>query len=69
MVGEFHEPAVLERILASDFVHPLATGDFVTKAQHIQFSATHLPASNRKQRFDQMHVRAYGDVGIVNGLF
>jgi len=63
-----HNPAVLEKILASDFVHPLPTGDFVTKAQHIQFSSTHLPPPNRKQRFDQMRVRVYGDVGIVNGI-
>jgi hypothetical protein len=59
---------VLEKILASDFLHPLPTGDFVSKAQHIQFSATHLPTPNRKQRFDQMQVRVYGDVGIVNGI-
>ena len=67
-LGNLHNPAVLEKILASDFVHPLPTGDFVTKAQHIQFSATHLPPPNRKQRFDQMQVRVYGDVGIVNGI-
>jgi hypothetical protein len=67
-LANLHDPAVLEKILASDFVHPLPTGDFVTKAQHIQFSATHLPPPNRKQRFDQMQVRIYGDVGIVNGI-
>ena len=67
-LAELHNPAVLEKILASDFVHPLPTGDFVTKAQHIQFSSTHLPPPNRKQRFDQMRVRVYGDVGIVNGI-
>jgi hypothetical protein len=42
-LANLHNPAVLEKILASDFVHPLPTGDFVTKAQHIQFSSTHLP--------------------------
>jgi len=67
-LANLHNPAVLEKILASDFVHPLPTGDFVTKAQHIQFSATHLPPPNRKQRFDQMQVRVYGEVGIVNGI-
>jgi uncharacterized protein DUF4440 len=67
-LANLHNPAVLEKILASDFVHPLSTGDFVTKAQHIQFSATHLTPPNRKQRFDQMQVRVYGDVGIVNGI-
>ena len=67
-LANLHNPAVLEKILASDFVHPLPTGDFVTKAQHIQFSSTHPPPPNRKQRFDQMRVRVYGDVGIVNGI-
>src|SRR5437763_14354265 len=67
-LANLHNPAVLEKILASDFVHPLPTGDFVTKAQHIQFSSTHLPPPTRKQRFDQMQVRVYGDVGVVNGI-
>ena len=67
-LANLHNPALLEKVLASDFVHPLPSGDFVTKAQQIQFSATHLPPSNRKQRFDQMQVRVYGDVGIVNGI-
>jgi hypothetical protein len=30
--------AALQRILASDFVHPVITGDFLTKAQHIYYS-------------------------------
>src|SRR5437667_5879222 len=36
-LANLHNPAVLEKILASDFVHPLPSGDFVTKAQHIEF--------------------------------
>ncbi len=67
-LANLHNPAVLEKILASDFVHPVPSGDFVTKAQHIQFSSTHLPPPNRKQRLNQMRVRVYGDVGIVNGI-
>ena len=63
-----HSASVLERILASDFVHPLPTGDFVTKAQHIAFSSAHPPPANLKQHFDQMRVCVYGDVGIVNGV-
>ena len=61
-LANLHNPAVLEKILASDFVHPLPIGDFVTKAQHIQFSSAHPPPPNQKQRFDQMQVRVYGDV-------
>src|SRR5262252_5639079 len=63
-----HDAAALERILASDFVHPLPTGDLVTKAQHIAFSAAHPPPPNQKRRFTQMQVRIYRDVGIVNGV-
>jgi hypothetical protein len=63
-----HNAAALERILASDFVHPLPTGDFVTKEQHIAFSSAHPPPPTQKQRFDQIQVRVYGDVGIVNGV-
>jgi len=63
-----HNAAALERILASDFVHPVATGDFLTKAQHIDYSTKYLPSANLKQRFDNLNVRLYGDVGIVNGI-
>src|SRR6476660_8276672 len=63
-----HNARALERILASDFVHPLPTGEFVTKAQHIAFSSAHPLPSNRKQHLDQLRVRVYGDAGIVNGI-
>ena len=38
-----HNAAELEHILAADFLHPVVTGDVLTKAQHIKFSSTHLP--------------------------
>jgi predicted GNAT superfamily acetyltransferase len=63
-----HDPATLNRIIASDFVHPVVSGDFLTKAEHIDYSSKHLPAANLKQHFEQMKVRIYGDVGIVNGI-
>src|SRR6266536_2070134 len=62
-----HDAAVLDPILASDFIHPVVTGDFLTKAQHIYYSSRHLPPANLKNRFDNLSVRIYGDVGIVNG--
>jgi hypothetical protein len=59
----------LERILASDFLHPVATGDMLTRAQHIEYSSKHLPpAADRASHFENLKVRIYGDVGIVNGL-
>jgi len=67
LVGE-HDAAVLERVLAPDFVHPVVSGDFLTKAQHIYYSSKRQPPPNLKQSFDQLHVRLYGDVGIVNGI-
>ena len=44
------------------------TGDVLTKAQHIQFSSKHLPPFDLTNHFEDLQVRVYGDVGIVNGL-
>ena len=63
-----HNAAELEHILAADFLHPVVTGDVLTKAQHIQFSSRHLPAPDLTKHFEDLQVRVYGDVGIVNGL-
>lgn len=63
-----HDAAVLEQVLAPDFVHPVVTGDFLTKAQHIYYSTRRVPPPNLKQHFDQLNVRLYGDVAIVNGI-
>jgi Domain of unknown function (DUF4440) len=63
-----HNAAELEHILASDFQHPVVTGDVLTKAQHIEFSSKHLPLPDLSNHFEGLQVRVYGDVGIVNGL-
>ena len=63
-----HNAAELEHILAADFLHPVVTGDVLTKAQHIKFSSTHLPPPDLTKHFEELQVRVYGDVGIVNGL-
>ncbi|HZR04462.1 MAG TPA: nuclear transport factor 2 family protein [Candidatus Udaeobacter sp.] len=62
-----HDAPTLERILAADFVHPVPSGDFLTRAQHIEWVTKHPPAANLKSRFDRLDVRLYGDVGIANG--
>ena len=54
--------------MGADFLHPVVTRDVLTKAQHIQFSSTHLPAPGLTKHFEGLQVRVYGDVGIVNGL-
>jgi hypothetical protein len=63
-----HDAATLERILAADFVHCVSTGDLLTKTQHIYYSTKYLPPPGLKQRFDNLTVRLYGDVGVVNGI-
>ena len=63
-----HNAAELEHMLAADFLHPVVTGDVLTKAQHIKFSSTHLPPPDLTKHFEELQVRVYGDVGIVNGL-
>ena len=63
-----HNPAKLEHILAADFLHPVGPGDILNKAQHIKFSSTHIPAPDLTKHFEGLHVRVYGDIGIVNGL-
>src|SRR5262249_37741819 len=62
-----HESGALEHILAPDFVHPVATGNFLTKAEHIYYS-NKLQPSKLNRRFDGLTVRLYGNVGIVNGI-
>jgi acetyl esterase/lipase len=63
-----HQKAALETILASDFLHPVMTGEFLTKEQHIYYSSKYLPPANLHNRFENLKVRIYGTVGIVNGI-
>src|SRR5919108_4211481 len=67
-LGAEHDSATLTRILGDDFVHPLASGDFVTKSQHIGWVTRHRPPKPLRHRFGRLDVRLYGDVGIVNGV-
>ena len=58
----------LESILAPDFLHVLSSG-IVTKQEQISFMRSHpSPAQNAKKHFEDMHVRIYGEIGIVNGM-
>ena len=58
----------LDRILAFDFVHPVPTGDFLTKAQHIEWFTKRPRPTSLKPRFERLDIRLYGDVSIANGL-
>lgn len=60
------DPAVLQRILAEDFVHVLPSG-VIDKRDQIQFAKTHPRSTSESRRFEELEVRIYGTVGIVNG--
>lgn len=62
------DPDSLEVYLADDFVHVLP-GGFITKAEQIDWLRRHRPPGPApRRRFDDVLVRVYGDVGIVNGV-
>ncbi len=62
------DASALESILAPDFLHVLP-GGIVTKQEQISFMRSHpAPAQNAKKHFEDMHVRIYGEIGIVNGM-
>lgn len=67
LAGE-HDRAALDTILAPDFVHPVATGAFLTKTQHINWASTHPAPQGRRQQFDQLQVRIYGSAAVVTGM-
>ncbi len=47
------DSATLTRILAEDFVHPVASGDFVTKSQHIGWVTMHHPPRSLRHRLGE----------------
>jgi hypothetical protein len=61
------DPVALEGILASDFLH-VVPGAIITKDQHLQFLREHSASGQHSEKhFEDLHVRIYGDAGIVNG--
>jgi hypothetical protein len=62
------DPVALEGILAPDFLH-VVPGAIITKDQHLQFLREHSAGGQRpEKRFEDLHVRVYGEAGIVNGV-
>ena len=61
------DPVALQGILAPDFLH-VVPGAIITKEQHLQFLREH-PARGQasEKHFEDLHVRVYGNAGIVNG--
>jgi hypothetical protein len=62
-----NDPVALEGILAPDFLHVVPVG-IITKDQHLRFLREHpAPKQRPEKRFEDLHVRVYGEAGIVNG--
>ena len=63
-----NDPHALEAILAPDFLHVVPAG-IITKDEQLAFMRRHPAAEQKPERhFEDMHVRIYGTVGIVNGV-
>jgi hypothetical protein len=63
-----HDPKALEPIPASDFLHVVKQG-IITREEQIDFMRKHpAPDRHESKHFEDMHVRIYGTVGIVNGV-
>ncbi|MFN7998642.1 MAG: nuclear transport factor 2 family protein [Bryobacteraceae bacterium] len=60
--------AVLRRILADDFRHPVPEGLFLTKRQHINWMTRHPRPPERIAAFESLEVRLYGDTAVANGI-
>jgi hypothetical protein len=61
------DPVALESILAPDFLH-VVPGEIITKEQQLQFLRQHPAVGQRPEKhFEDLHVRVYGEAGIVNG--
>ncbi len=62
-----HDAHVLDRVLAPDFRHLLATGQVITKAQHISFMVAQPATPGQTLRFDRLDVALVGDMAIADG--
>ena len=60
-------PAVLESILADDFVHVLPVG-FISKQEQLGFVRSHPQPAGEIRRFEELKVRVYGDTAIATGI-
>ncbi|MGH9729445.1 MAG: nuclear transport factor 2 family protein [Candidatus Acidiferrales bacterium] len=61
------DPAVLDSILADDFIHVLPQG-FFSKQEQISFLRAHPLPRLAAHKFEKLDVRVYGSVAIANGI-
>lgn len=66
-LGNEGNPAVLDSILADDFVHVLPTG-LINKRQHIEFVRQHPRPPLKEYRFEKLDVRIYDNFAIADGI-
>jgi Domain of unknown function (DUF4440) len=66
-IGNEYNPAVLDSILADDFVHVLPEG-LISKQEHIAYVRAHPMPALKVHRFERLQVRVYGNVAIANGI-
>ena len=60
------DPAVLQSILADDFVHVLPMG-LVTKQEQIDYVRGHPASHGELKHFEDLRVRIFSDVAVANG--
>src|SRR5215813_4592428 len=62
------DPSALESILAPDFLHVLPAG-IVTRDEQLEFMRKHpVPQASVQKHFENLQVRVYGNVEIVNDV-
>jgi hypothetical protein len=59
--------AMVETGEHDDFVHPVYTGNIISKAQNIDWLMKHPRPANRHARFARMDVRLFGDIAQAYG--
>jgi hypothetical protein len=62
-----NDPEALETVLAPDFLHVVPAG-IITKNEQLNFMRQHSSPEHSSRHFEDMHVRVYGSVAIVNGI-
>lgn len=65
-IANEYNPAFLQNLLASEFVHVLPSGP-VTKAEQIAFVRTHPAPHFKVHRFESLEVRVFGDAAVATG--
>jgi hypothetical protein len=62
-----HDSTTLDRILASDFRHPVPQGITLDKTAQIAWAVHHPPPPGTSRTLHDMVVRVYNDAAVVNG--